>query len=94
MIRGETVPDIKKISELVAKTLTNWYGDMEKTAKEKSATPTDTPERKKFLAEKAAFETTKNEAAKADRSKFESGVAEECDKHNNVSLGKASRWIF
>ena len=86
--RGETVPDIKKISELVAN-LTNWYGDMEKTAKEKSATPTDTPERKKFLAEKTAFEQTKAEAAKADRSKFESGVAEECDKHNNVSLGKA-----
>ena len=85
--KGETAPDIKKISELVAN-LTNWYSDMEKTAKEKSATPTDTPERKKFLAEKTAFEQTKAEAAKADRSKFENGVAEECDKHNNVSLGK------
>jgi hypothetical protein len=63
--KGETVPDIKKISELVAN-LTNWYGDMEKTAKEKSATPTDTPERKKFLAEKTAFEQTKAEAAKAE----------------------------
>ena len=86
--KGEVVPDVKKISELVAN-LTNWYSDMEKTAKEKSATPTDTPERKKFLAEKTAFEQTKAEAAKADRTKFENGVAEECDKHNNVSLGKA-----
>src|SRR3984957_5301105 len=86
--KGEVVPDVKKISELVAN-LTNWYSDMEKTAKEKSATPTDTPERKKFLAEKTAFEQTKAEAAKADRTKFENGVAEECDKHNNVSLGKS-----
>ena len=31
----------------------------------------------------------KQKRAKADRSKFENGVAEECDKHNNVSLGKA-----
>ncbi len=86
--KGEVVPDVKRIGELVS-ALKDWYIDMEKTSKEKSSTPTDTPERKKFLAEKTAFENTKAEAAKQERTKFENGIAEECDKHNNVSLGKA-----
>jgi hypothetical protein len=85
--KGEVVPNIAKITSLV-KSITDWYTDLDKDAKSRTATPTETPERKKFLAEKAAFEKTKTDAATEDRKKFETGVAEECDKHNNRSLGK------
>lgn len=85
---GATVPNIAKITELI-KSLTDWYGDLDKDAKTRTTAPVDTPERKKFLAEKTAFEKTKSDAATADRTKFESGVAEECDKRNNVILGKS-----
>jgi hypothetical protein len=88
--KGETVPNIAKISALV-KSVTEWYEDLDKDAKARTTTPTDTPERKKFLAEKTAFEKTRTEAAKEDRKKYEEGVAEECDKHNNTSLGKVFR---
>jgi hypothetical protein len=84
---GKVVPNIAKITDLV-KSITDWYTDLDKDAKARTATPAETPERKKFLAEKAAFEKTKTDAATEDRKKFESGVAEECDKHNNRSLGK------
>jgi hypothetical protein len=86
--KGEVVPNIQALTSFL-KQATEWYSDLEKTAKEKSATPTDTPERKKFLEEKAAFEKTRTDSASEDRKKFETGVAEECDKHNNRSLGKA-----
>lgn len=86
--KGEVVPDVKAITGLV-KGLTDWYKDLENTAKEKSTTPADTPERKKFLAEKQAFEKTKTEDTQRRQKEFESGVAEECDKQNNRSLGKA-----
>jgi hypothetical protein len=85
--KGATVPNIAKISNLV-KSITDWYTDLDKDAKSRTATPTDTPERKKFLEEKAAFEKTKTEATKAERTKYEEGIAEDCDKHNNKSLGK------
>jgi hypothetical protein len=86
--KGEVVPNIQALTSFL-KQATDWYAELEKTAKEKTTAPADTPERKKFLAEKEAFEKTKTESAAADRQKFENGVAEECDKHNNVSLGKA-----
>ena len=85
--KGEVVPNIAKISSLV-KSITDWYTDLDKDAKSRTATPTDTPERKKFLAEKAAFEKTKTDFAAEDRKKVENVIAEDCDKHNNVSLGK------
>ena len=86
--KGETVPDIAKIASLV-KSITDWYSDLDKDAKSRTTAPVDTPERKKFLAEKTAFEKTKADGVAADRTKFETGVAEECDKRNNVLLGKA-----
>jgi hypothetical protein len=86
--KGETVPDIAKITSLV-KSITDWYSDLDKDAKSRTTAPVDTPERKKFLAEKTAFEKTKADGVAADRTKFETGVAEECDKRNNVLLGKA-----
>ena len=52
--RDETVPNIAKITSLV-KSITDWYTDLDKDAKSRTTTPTDTPERKKFLAEKEAF---------------------------------------
>lgn len=85
--KNEVVPNIAKIASLV-KSITDWYTDLDKDAKARTATPTETPERKKFLAEKAAFEKTKTDAASEDKKKFETGVAEDCDKHNNRSLGK------
>ena len=86
--KGETVPDMAKITSLV-KSITDWYSDLDKDAKSRTTAPVDTPERKKFLAEKTAFEKTKADGVAADRTKFETGVAEECDKRNNVLLGKA-----
>jgi len=86
--KGEVVPNLSKITGLV-KSITDWYTDLDKDAKARTATPTDTPERKKFLEEKAAFEKTKTEAATQERTKFENGVAEDCDKRNNDILGKA-----
>jgi hypothetical protein len=81
-------PNIEKITSLV-KSITDWYTDLDKDAKARTTTPTDTPERKKFLAEKAAFEKTRSDSATEERSKVESGIAEDCDKRNNVLLGKA-----
>lgn len=83
---GKVVPDIKMITGLV-KSITDWYKDLEATAKPKEVV--DTPERKKFLAEKAAFEKTKTEDGQRKQKEFESGVAEACDKDNNTILGKA-----
>jgi hypothetical protein len=85
--KGEVVPNVAKITSLV-KSITDWYNDLNNDAKTRTTTPTETPERKKFLAEKAAFEKTKADATTEDRKKFESGVAEECEKKNNISLGK------
>jgi hypothetical protein len=84
---GKVVPNVDKIASLV-KSISDWYTDLDKDAKSRTAAPTDTPERKKFLEEKAAFEKTKTDSAAEDRKKFETGIAEECDKHNNRSLGK------
>jgi len=86
--KGETVPDVAKITSLV-KSLTDWYTDLSNDAKNRTTTPAETPERKKFLAEKAEFEKTKTDAATAERKKFESGVAEECEHKNNDILGKS-----
>ena len=85
--KGEVVPNLTKVAGLV-KGITDWYSDLGKDAKTRTATPTDTPERKKFLAEKAAFEKTKSDSVAGERKKVEEGIATECDKHNNVSLGK------
>ena len=85
---GAVKPNIEKITSLV-KSITDWYTDLDKDAKARTTTPTDTPERKKFLAEKAAFEKTRSDSATEERSKVESGIAEDCDKRNNVLLGKA-----
>ena len=86
--KGDVVPNLAKITSLV-KSITDWYTDLDKDAKGRTTVPTDTPERKKFLAEKAAFEKTRTDSEKADRAKVESGIAEECDKSNNVTLGKS-----
>ena len=86
--KGEVVPDIAKITSLV-KSITDWYNDLDKDAKTRTTTPEETPERKRFLAEKAAFEKTKNDSAVSDRKKVEESIAEDCDKRNNTILGKA-----
>lgn len=86
--KGEVVPNLSKITSLV-KGITDWYNDLNQDAKNRTTTPAETPERKKFLAEKAEFEKTRTEAQQAERKKFESSVAEECDKRNNVLMGKA-----
>ena len=85
--KGETVPNVAKITSLV-KSITDWYNDLDKDAKSRTSEPEETPAHKKFLAEKAAFEKTKTDAATEDRKKIESGIAEECDKRNNTLLGK------
>jgi hypothetical protein len=83
--KGEVVPDINKITGLV-KSITDWYKDLEATAKPKE--PVDSPERKKFLAEKTAFEKTQQEAATQKQVEFNNSVGEACDKYNNQALGK------
>jgi hypothetical protein len=87
---GASKPNIAKITELV-KSITDWYTDLDKDAKSRTTAPTDTPERKKFLAEKAAFEKTKTDSAAADRKKTEESIAEDCDKKNNTILGDVFR---
>ena len=84
---GTAAPDMAAITSAVAR-LTAWYKDMEKSAADKTKAPEDTPERKKFLAEKEAFQKEKTTAAEAEKAKFESGVAEECEKNNNTVLGR------
>ena len=86
--KGEIVPNVTKIAAYV-KSFTDWYNGLEKDAKDRTTTPAETPEHKKFIAEKTAFESTKNESAKAERTKYEEGIAEDCDKYNNRSLGKS-----
>ena len=86
--KGEVVPNVTKIAAYV-KSFTDWYNGLEKDAKDRTTTPAETPEHKKFIAEKTAFESTKNESAKAERTKYEEGIAEDCDKYNNRSLGKS-----
>src|ERR1035437_229465 len=86
--KGEVVPNLAKITALV-KSITDWHTELNQDAKTRTATPTETPERKKFLEEKAAFEKTKTDSVAEDRKKFESGIAEECEHKNNTLLGKA-----
>ena len=83
--KGESAPNYQMLAQ-IAKVMGDWYADLEKTAK--PVEPTDSPERKKFLEEKAAFEATKTEDAKRRTQEFQNGVAEECDKNNNRVLGK------
>lgn len=86
---GKPAPDIDAIKSIVAGKggMKDWLNDLEDTTKSKE--PVDTPERKKFLAEKEAFEKTKTEDAKSKRTEAEKGIAAECDTQNNKSLGKA-----
>jgi hypothetical protein len=86
--KGEVTPDIKTITGLV-KGISDWFKGQEDEAKSKSTTPVDTPERKKFLAEKAAFEKTKTEDGVKQQKAYENSVAEDCEKKNNNILGKA-----
>ncbi len=65
---GKVTPNVAKVTELI-KAVTDWYVDLDKDAKARTAAPVDTPERKKFLAEKAAFEKTKNDSATEERKK-------------------------
>lgn len=83
---GAVKPNIEKITKLISG-IASWYADTEKNAKDKTSAPTDTPERKKFLAEKAAFEKTKTEDNQRKQKDFETGVATDCDKKNNTILG-------
>ncbi len=86
---GKPSPDIETIKNIVSGKggMKDWFNDLEATAKPKE--PVDSPERKKFLAEKAAFEQTKTEDAKSKRSEVEKSIATDCDSQNNKSLGKA-----
>lgn len=84
---GASKPDMDAISKLVG-AITGWYGDLEKEAKNKTTAPADTPERKKFLAEKAAFEKTRTEDGQRKQKEFENSVATEAEHKNNAILGK------
>ncbi len=86
--KGEVVPNIAKITGLV-KGITDWYTDLDKDAKERTTAPVETPASKKLAADQAAFNKKVEDAAKTERTNFEKGVAEEAEKHNNLSLGKA-----
>ena len=84
---GASKPDMDAITKLVS-AITGWYGDLEKEAKNKTTAPADTPERKKFLTEKAAFEKTRTEDNQRKQQEFENSVATEADHKNNTILGK------
>lgn len=88
--KNETVPNIAKITALV-KGVTDWYTDLDKDAKTRTTAPVETAASKALAAREAAFNKRETEATKAERTKYEEGVAEECDKHNNITLGKELR---
>lgn len=87
--KGEVVPDVAKLSFYI-KHLTEWYKDTEGSlVQESKDNIEDTPERKKFLAEKAEFEKTKTADQQEKIKTWETNVATEADKQNNVSLSKS-----
>ena len=86
--KGEAVPNVPKIASLV-KSITDWYSDLDKDAKSRTTAPVETAASKALAAREAAFNKRETEAASEDRKKVEFVIAEDCDKHNNRSLGKA-----
>lgn len=86
--KGEIVPDIAKITGLV-KGMTDWYTDLDKDAKARTTAPVETAATKALAAREAAFNKRESDAAAADRNKVETSIAEDCEKRNNVLLGKS-----
>ena len=84
--KGEPTPNLATAGQVI-KMFKEWYANLEKDSK--PIANEDTPERKKFLEEKTAFEKTKAEDATRRKSEFENGVAEECEHNNNRVLGKS-----
>jgi hypothetical protein len=85
---GASKPNVAMITELV-KGLTDWYNDLDKDAKSRTTAPVETAASKALAAREAAFNKRETDSVAADRKKTETGIAEDCDKRNNVLLGKA-----
>jgi hypothetical protein len=85
---GASKPNIEALKAWV-KQSSDWFKEQDDAEKARTKVPEDTPERKKFLAEKAEFEKTKTADTEAKVKQFEEGVATDAEHYNNRTLGKA-----
>jgi hypothetical protein len=85
---GKPAPNVKMI-QAITKVMTDWYKGMETDEANRKKVPEVTPEHKKFLADKEAFEQEKTTAAAEKTKVFEEGIATECETFNNTTLGAA-----
>ena len=85
---GKPAPNVKMI-QAIAKVMTDWYKGMETDEANRKKVPEVTPEHKKFMADKEAFEKEKSTAAAEKTKVFEEGIATECETFNNTTLGAA-----
>ena len=85
---GKPAPNVKMI-QAIAKVMTDWYKGMETDEANRKKVPEVTPEHKKFMADKEAFEKEKSTAAAEKAKVFEEGIATECETFNNTTLGAA-----
>jgi len=84
---GASAPNIAALKAWVAQS-TKWYNDQAEEEKNRTKEPEETPERKKFLAEKAEFEKSKSADAEEKVRAFENSVATDAEQYNNRVLGK------
>jgi hypothetical protein len=85
---GKPAPNVRMI-QAITKVMTDWYKGMETDEANRKKVPEVTPEHKKFMADKEAFEKEKSTAAAEKTKAFEEGIATECEHFNNTTLGAA-----
>ena len=85
---GKPAPNVRMI-QAITKVMTDWYKGMETDEANRKKVPEVTPEHKKFMADKEAFEKEKTTAAAEKTKAFEEGIATECEHFNNTTLGAA-----
>ena len=85
---GKPAPNVRMI-QAITKVMTDWYKGMETDEANRKKVPEVTPEHKKFMADKEAFEKEKANAAAEKTKAFKEGIATECEHFNNTTLGAA-----
>jgi hypothetical protein len=88
---GKPAPDVATLKALIQNPggLTEWFKGLQAEDANKKKVVEDTPERKKFLAEKAEFEKSKTADGQAKIKAFEESVATDAEHYNNRTLGAA-----
>ncbi len=83
--KGESVPNVERVKQ-AAKIMSDWYKGQVADVEAAKKVPEQTPEMKKFLAEKAEFEKTKTADQQAKVKTWESNVATTADSYSNTAL--------